>query len=234
MRWLVCPSRARARAIRAGTDVGRRSAVREPLAQPAAHGRSRIGRRVTGTDDGRAAVADHRTAAAGDAGRRRSSTRQRHSRRRRDPRRARADLRVAFAQLVAAQAREQQLTAGAIDCGAADILAKREAAGDAASFDRLRAEREVSDVEADVLSATTDRARRRRPSPASSPTRAMLLADRRSARAGNGDFGAACRAGARRARARRPRRAARMKEAARRVCRRTPQAEEDSRAKLAG
>jgi len=75
-------------------------------------------------------------------------------------RRARADLRVAFAQLVAAQAREQQLTAARDRLRElADILAKREAAGDAAGFDRLRAEREVSDVEADVLSAATDRAR---------------------------------------------------------------------------
>jgi len=75
-------------------------------------------------------------------------------------RRARADLRVAFAQLVAAQAREQQLTAARDRLRElADILAKREAAGDAAGFDRLRAEREVSDVDADVASAVTDRAR---------------------------------------------------------------------------
>jgi cobalt-zinc-cadmium efflux system outer membrane protein len=75
-------------------------------------------------------------------------------------RRARADLRVAFAQLVAAQAREQQLTASRDRLRElAGILARREAAGDAAGFDRLRAEREVSDVEADAASAATDRAR---------------------------------------------------------------------------
>ena len=75
-------------------------------------------------------------------------------------RRARADLRLAFAQLVAAQAREQSLT-GARDRlrELADILARRENAGDAAGFDRLRAEREVSDLDADVATAATDRAR---------------------------------------------------------------------------
>src|SRR3982751_6107496 len=47
-------------------------------------------------------------------------------------RRARADLRVAFAQLVAAQAREQQLTASRDRLRElAGILARREAAGDA-------------------------------------------------------------------------------------------------------
>lgn len=75
-------------------------------------------------------------------------------------RRARADLRLAFAQLVAAQARERELT-GARDKLSAvlDVLAKREAAGDAAGFDRLRAGRELVDVEADLAMAETDRAR---------------------------------------------------------------------------
>ena len=45
----------------------------------------------------------------------------------------------------------------------AEVLAKREAAGDAAGFDRLRAEREVLDVDADrAAAARTARARRRR------------------------------------------------------------------------
>jgi len=75
-------------------------------------------------------------------------------------RRARADLRLAYAQLVAAQAREQSLT-GARDRlrDLAGILARRENAGDAAGFDRLRAEREVSDLEADVSAAAVDRGR---------------------------------------------------------------------------
>jgi len=41
----------------------------------------------------------------------------------------------------------------------ADVLAKREAAGDAAGFDRLRAEREVFDVDADRAVAASERAR---------------------------------------------------------------------------
>jgi cobalt-zinc-cadmium efflux system outer membrane protein len=75
-------------------------------------------------------------------------------------RRARADLRLAFAQLVAAQVRERELT-GARDRlrGLADALAKREAAGDAAGFDRLRAEREVLELDADRAAAGTERAR---------------------------------------------------------------------------
>src|SRR5213593_2937015 len=75
-------------------------------------------------------------------------------------RRARADLRVAFGQLVAAQVREREL-ARARDRlrNLADVLAKREAAGDAAGFDRLRAEREVLDLEADRAVVATERAR---------------------------------------------------------------------------
>ena len=75
-------------------------------------------------------------------------------------RRARADLRVAFAQLMTAQTRERELT-GARDRlrTLGDVLAKREAAGDAAGFDRLRAEREVFDVDADRAAAASERAR---------------------------------------------------------------------------
>lgn len=75
-------------------------------------------------------------------------------------RRARADLRLAFAQLVAAQVRERELSAAQIRLRTlVDVLARREAAGDAAGFDRLRAEREVLDIEADRATAATDRAR---------------------------------------------------------------------------
>lgn len=75
-------------------------------------------------------------------------------------RRARADLRLAFAQLVAAQTRERELaTARDRLSELTDVLAKREAAGDAAGFDRLRAEREALDVDADRAAATADRAR---------------------------------------------------------------------------
>jgi len=75
-------------------------------------------------------------------------------------RRLRADLRLAFADLVAAQAREQELTAAATRLRhLAEVLAKREAAGDAAGFDRLRAEREVLDIDTDRIVAATDRRR---------------------------------------------------------------------------
>jgi len=77
-----------------------------------------------------------------------------------DVRRLRADMRQAFADLVAAQTRERDLTAARDRLrGLADILAKRETEGDAAGFDRLRAEREVLDLEADLAIAATDRAR---------------------------------------------------------------------------
>src|SRR6266508_4096698 len=75
-------------------------------------------------------------------------------------RRARADLRLAFAQLMSAQLRERELTSARDRLrGLADVLAKREAAGDAAGFDRLRAEREVLDIEADHALAATERTR---------------------------------------------------------------------------
>lgn len=75
-------------------------------------------------------------------------------------RRARADLRLAFAQLAAAQSRERELTAARERLrGIVDVLAAREAAGDAAGFDRLRGEREVSELDADLSMAAADRAR---------------------------------------------------------------------------
>lgn len=75
-------------------------------------------------------------------------------------RRARADLRLAFAQLVAAQIRERELEAARTRLrGLVEVLTRREAAGDSAGFDRLRAEREVLDIEADGATAATDRAR---------------------------------------------------------------------------
>jgi len=77
-----------------------------------------------------------------------------------DVRRLRADARLAFATLVAAQTRERELTAIRDRLRElAQALARREAAGDAAGFDRLRAEREVLDTEADLTIAAADRAR---------------------------------------------------------------------------
>jgi len=75
-------------------------------------------------------------------------------------RRARTELRAAYADLVAAQVRETEL-AGARDRlrALADVLARRETAGEAAGYDRLRAEREVMDMEADRAVARAERAR---------------------------------------------------------------------------
>ena len=74
--------------------------------------------------------------------------------------RARADLRLAYADLVAAQTRERELTDARDRLQElAGILSRREREGDAAGFDRLRAEREVLDVEADRVIAAADRAR---------------------------------------------------------------------------
>jgi cobalt-zinc-cadmium efflux system outer membrane protein len=63
-------------------------------------------------------------------------------------RRARADLRLAYGDLAAAQARERALvtSVGRLR-GLVAILVRREAAGDTAGFDRLRAERELAEVE---------------------------------------------------------------------------------------
>jgi outer membrane protein, heavy metal efflux system len=75
-------------------------------------------------------------------------------------RRLKADLRLAFADLVAAQARVRELTVARDRLRElAGVLAKREAAGDAAGFDRLRADREAFDVDTDLAMAVTDRAR---------------------------------------------------------------------------
>ena len=77
-------------------------------------------------------------------------------------RRVRAELRLAFTDLWAAQAREGELaTTQDRLTGLVDILAKREAAGDAAGFDRLRAEREVIEVETRRATATAEGARAR-------------------------------------------------------------------------
>ncbi len=75
-------------------------------------------------------------------------------------RRLRADLRLAFTDLWAAQERERELARSRDQLRElADVLGRRETAGDAAGFDRLRAEREVIDVEADRATAASDGAR---------------------------------------------------------------------------
>ena len=71
-------------------------------------------------------------------------------------RRLRADLRLAFAAVWLAQTRERELARVHEQVQElAAVLARREAAGDAAGFDCLRAEREAFDLEADrALTAT--------------------------------------------------------------------------------
>jgi len=74
--------------------------------------------------------------------------------------RARADLRQAYAELAAIQIRERESNGARAHLQElADILAKREAEGDAAGFDRLRAERELFDLDADLAALAADRTR---------------------------------------------------------------------------
>ena len=75
-------------------------------------------------------------------------------------RRLRSDLRLAFSELAASQARVGEMTSARDRLRELTVvLTKREAGGDAAGFDLLRAEREVLDLDADVIMAAADRAR---------------------------------------------------------------------------
>ena len=77
-----------------------------------------------------------------------------------DIRVARTELRGAYADLVVAQAREAELTR-ALDRlrELAGVLARRETAGESAGYDRLRADREVLEIEESRAAARADRAR---------------------------------------------------------------------------
>lgn len=75
-------------------------------------------------------------------------------------RRVRAELRQAFGALLAAQAREEVCVQARDRLRSlAGVIARREAAGEAAGFDRLRVEREVLEVETDCQIAAVDRTR---------------------------------------------------------------------------
>jgi cobalt-zinc-cadmium efflux system outer membrane protein len=75
-------------------------------------------------------------------------------------RRVRGALKGAYADLVSAQVREAEATRARDRLrDLAGILARRETAGEAAGYDRLRAEREVLDLEAELAAARADRAR---------------------------------------------------------------------------
>jgi cobalt-zinc-cadmium efflux system outer membrane protein len=73
---------------------------------------------------------------------------------------ARAALRSAYADLVGAQRREEELTKARDRLRElAQVLARREEAGEAAGYDRIRAEREVADIESDWAASRAERAR---------------------------------------------------------------------------
>jgi len=75
-------------------------------------------------------------------------------------RQVRAAIRRAYADLVGAQRRETEMTASRDRLrGLAETLGRREAAGESAGYDRMRADREVIEVEADLAAARADRAR---------------------------------------------------------------------------
>jgi cobalt-zinc-cadmium efflux system outer membrane protein len=74
-------------------------------------------------------------------------------------RRVRAEVRLAFTDLWSAQERERELARSRDRLNElAGILGRREDAGEAAGFDRLRAEREVIDVDASRAIAAAERA----------------------------------------------------------------------------
>jgi len=75
-------------------------------------------------------------------------------------RRLRADLRLAYTDVWVAQTRERELARSRDRLRElAEVLGRREAAGEAAGFDRLRAEREVIEVDADRGAAASQRMR---------------------------------------------------------------------------
>lgn len=77
-------------------------------------------------------------------------------------RRVRADLRLAFTDLWSAQVREEELGRSAERVRAlVALLGRREAEGESAGFDRLRADRELVEIETDRALAAADATRAR-------------------------------------------------------------------------
>ena len=148
----------RARAIRAGVDVARAEisvAGRWPNPRLTIDRESVAGVSETLTTvlqplpvTGRRGLEREAASAAADANASRAED---------EGRRLRADLRLAYAELAAAQLRERELSrsrAQLVDL--VGILDRREAAGDVAGFDRLRAAHEVLDMDADLMIAASD------------------------------------------------------------------------------
>lgn len=151
----------RARAIRAGVEIARAdvlAAARWPNPQPSLTRESVAGvTEYLTTVSQLLPITGRRTLDIASASALVSAT---SSRADDELRRLRADLRLAYAELASAQARERELTDAVKRLQELrDVLAKRESEGDAAGFDRLRAEREVFDFQSDLVIASTDRAR---------------------------------------------------------------------------
>lgn len=151
----------RVRAIRAGVEVARAEAL---VARPWPNPRISVNREsVAGVTENMVTV----TQALPVTGRRGLDIRAADaladaaaSRAEDDLRQARAELRSAYAELVVAQERESALRRSRDGLQIlANALASREAAGDAAGYDRLRAERAVSDIDLELAEARADRAR---------------------------------------------------------------------------
>ena len=149
-------------AARAGVDVARADvSCGRPLAESACHVQPRGGRRHHGKHaDGVAGAADHRPAPAGRQRRQPPAWRRRPA----APTTRSAGCaptsgwrsRISGPRRIASGS----WRAAAIGCAIwPSVLGRREAAGEAAGFDRLRAEREVIDVDADRAIAATERAR---------------------------------------------------------------------------
>jgi outer membrane protein, heavy metal efflux system len=157
----LSPDSPRVRAIRAGIDVARADASaagRWPNPRLTIDREAVAGVAETLTTvlqplpfTGRRTLERAAASAAADAAAHRAAD---------EVRRVRADLRLAYAELAAAQVRERELTRSRQQLQELSrILERREAAGDAAGFDRLRAQREVLEVDADRALAAADRAR---------------------------------------------------------------------------
>ena len=148
----------RARAIRAGVDVARAevsAAGRWPNPRLTIDRESVAGVSETLTTvlqplpvTGRRGLEREAASAAADANASRAED---------EVRRLRADLRLAYAELAVAQVRERELSRSRVQLvDLVGILERREAAGDVAGFDRLRAAHEVLDVDADLMIAASD------------------------------------------------------------------------------
>ena len=132
-----------------------------PMAQSATLGRSRVGGWHHGVSDtSRPDAADHAASAVCMCGRlRRWSTRAPDARTKRCAARAPTCGWLSRSSWLLKSASASSLPRATACADVADVLAKREAAGDAAGFDRLRAEREVVEIDADRATAASERAR---------------------------------------------------------------------------